>query len=88
MSDPQSVIRQFVIDRFLFGQPGGLTDEASLLEEGIIDSTGVLEMVAFLEETFAIQVDNSELTPENLDSIKAIATFLLRKAPQVGMTAR
>lgn len=76
------MIRKFVIDHFLFGQPGGLTDEASLLEEGIFDSTGVLEMVAFLETTFAIQVDNSELTPENLDSIQAITAFLSRKRGQ------
>ena len=79
MSDPVDVIRQFVIDHFLFGQPGNLTDDASLLEEGIFDSTGVLEMVAFLERTFAIHVDNSELTPENLDSIRAITAFLTRK---------
>jgi len=79
MSDPEDVIRRFVIDHFLFGQPGSLTDDASFLEEGIFDSTGVLEMVAFLERTFAIKVDNSELTPENLDSIRAITTFLARK---------
>jgi acyl carrier protein len=72
-------IRKFVIDFFLFGQDGGLTNEESLLEKGIIDSTGVLELVAYLEKTFAIKVHDAELLPENLDSINAIVAFLQRK---------
>lgn len=79
MTDPRSVVREFVIDRFLFGQADGFADHASLLDQGILDSTGVLEMVAFLEETFAFAVDNAEVTPENLDSIDAIAMFVSRK---------
>ncbi len=73
-------LRQFVIDNFLLGQDGdGLTDDASFLEQGIIDSTGVLELVSFLERRFAIRVDDEELIPENLDSINNLQAFLARK---------
>ena len=80
MTDSKSAIRQFVVENFLFGHGDTLTDTASFLDEGIIDSTGVLQVVAFLEETFAISVGDSELIPENLDSIDAIAAFVERKA--------
>ena len=80
MTDSKSAIRQFVVENFLFGHGDTLTDTASFLDEGIIDSTGVLQVVAFLEETFAISVRDSELIPENLDSIDAIAAFVERKA--------
>ena len=69
MSETKSKIREFIIENFLFGSANGLQDDTSFLEEGIIDSTGVLELVTFLEESFEIQVDDEELIPENLDSI-------------------
>ena len=72
-------IRTHLIDFFLFGQDNGLTNDASLLEKGIIDSTGVLELVAYLEKTFGIKIENDELLPENLDSIDAIVGFIERK---------
>jgi acyl carrier protein len=73
-------IREFVISNFLFGQPGsGLLDDQSFLETGIIDSTGVLELVTFLEERFSIGVADRELLPENLDSIQSVARFVSRK---------
>lgn len=73
-------IKQFVITNFLFGQDSGtLTDDLPLLENGIIDSTGVLELVAFLEQRFAISVADRELLPENLDSINNAAQFVQRK---------
>ena len=72
-------IREFIIENFLFGKANGLSDDTSFLEEGIIDSTGVLELVTFLEETFEIQVDDEELIPENLDSIDNVAAYLDRK---------
>jgi acyl carrier protein len=62
--------------------PEELTDSGSLLELGIIDSTGVLELVGFLEEKFNIQVDDSDLVPENLDSIDNLIKFLDRKTEQ------
>ena len=73
-------IRDFVVANFLFGQNGDqLTDDKSFLENGIIDSTGVLELVAFLEEKFGIVVGDRELLPENLDSVSNAASFVTRK---------
>lgn len=79
MSDLKSKIRTFIIDNFLFGNADGLRDDTSFLEEGIIDSTGVLELITFLEEEFSIKVDDDELIPENLDSINKVGDFLQKK---------
>ncbi len=79
MSDMKDQVRGFVIEHFLFGQAAGLQDNASFLEQGIMDSTGVLELVAFLEETFAIKVADEELLPENLDSVDLICAYVGRK---------
>lgn len=76
MSDNKTKIREFISENFLFGEANGLKDDTSFLEEGIIDSTGVLELVNFLEEEFSITVDDEELIPENLDSINNVTTFL------------
>jgi acyl carrier protein len=81
MTDIKRDIRTFVVETFLFGQDSGLTDETSFLEQGIVDSTGVLELVAHLERTYSIKVKDEELTPDNLDSINAIADFLAKKRP-------
>lgn len=72
-------IRDFVTSNFYVADPAALEDQTSLLEHGIIDSTGVLEVIVFLESTFGISVDDSELLPENLDSIERIAAFVERK---------
>lgn len=72
-------IRSFIIENFLFGNDEGLKDDTSFLEEGIIDSTGILELVSFMEEEFSITVDDEELIPENLDSIKNVTTYLENK---------
>ena len=70
-------IRNFIIVNFLFGDSSnGLKDTDSFLENGVIDSTGVLELVSFLEENFGIEVADEELIPENLDSIKSISRFI------------
>ena len=72
-------IREFVGENFLFGSDDGLEDETSFLEGGIIDSTGILELVAYLEEEFEISVEDEELIPENLDSISNVVAYLQRK---------
>ena len=79
MSDNRTKIREFIVENFLFGSDEGLTDDASFLEEGIIDSTGVLELVNYLEEEFSITIDDEELIPENLDSINNVMTYLVKK---------
>lgn len=85
MTDQQQTIeqdvRQFVISNFLFGEDNGsLTANESFLESGIIDSTGVLELVSFLEQTYGIKVRDEELVPDNLDSLQKVAAFVQRKA--------
>lgn len=79
MSDKKAEIREFIVENFLFGNDDGLQDDTSFLEEGIIDSTGVLELVTFLEETYEIQVEDDELVPENLDSIDNVTAYVERK---------
>jgi acyl carrier protein len=79
MEQLKQAVRSYITENFLFGTDGGLADDASLLDNGVIDSTGVLELVAFLETQFAITVSDEELLPENLDSIAKIAAFLSRK---------
>lgn len=79
MSDLKSDIRKFVVDTFLFGQDNGLADDASFLGEGIVDSTGVLELVAHIEKAYGVKVQDDELIPDNLDSVEAIASYLKRK---------
>ena len=74
-------IREFIIENFLFGTDEGFKDETSFLEGGIIDSTGILELVAFLEEEFSISVDDEEMIPENLDSINNVTAYLQKKLP-------
>jgi acyl carrier protein len=72
-------IRTFVIENFLFGEAGDLKNDASLLDEGIIDSTGILELVGYLEEQFNIRIEDEEMIPENLDSIDHIVDFIKQK---------
>lgn len=73
-------IRKFIVDNFYYGQDdAGLTDGASFLENGIIDSTGVLELVSFIQEQYKIRVSDDELVPENLDSLDNISQFVSRK---------
>ncbi len=87
MSDQKSEIKQFIIENFLFGNADGLSDDTSFLEEGILDSTGVLELITFLEEEYEIQVDDEELIPENLDSINNVTAFLRKKTQNIPTTA-
>ncbi len=75
-------IRQFIIDNFLMGQDSNsLKDDTSFLEEGVIDSTGILELVAFIEEKYEFSVEDEELIPENFDSIKNLCAYVDRRLP-------
>ncbi len=77
--DNSSKVREFVVENFLFGDGEALKDDTSFMEEGIIDSTGILELVFFLEETFSISVEDDELVPDNMDSLANISGFINRK---------
>jgi acyl carrier protein len=75
-------LRRFVVDNFLLGQENAsLTDGESFLAHDLVDSTGVLELVAFLEKHYGVDVLDEDLVPENLDSIDNLVTFLKRKLP-------
>ncbi|WP_109484753.1 acyl carrier protein [Occallatibacter savannae] len=72
-------IRDFVVTNFLFGKGDDLSDEESLLDNGVIDSTGVLELVSYLQERFEMRVEDDEIVPANLDSIRNLVEFVGRK---------
>ena len=75
-ADRLQLVREFIVQDFLFGRDNGFASSESMLESGMIDSTGVLQLVAFLEQTFGIKVEDDELVPENLDSLERIGRFL------------
>jgi acyl carrier protein len=78
-------IRAFVIENFMFGDGGDpLGNAESLLDRGVIDSTGVLELVGFLERRFGIAVEDEELDPRNLDTIDALVQYVSRKQASNG----
>jgi len=69
-------IRGFIVDTFLLGDDDGFADSDSLIDGGIVDSTGVMEIVAFLEETYGIPIDDDELVADNLDSVERLTKFV------------
>ena len=75
----ETQIRAYIAENFLFGEADQLTVTDSFLDKGIIDSTGILEIIMFLEEQFGIKVADSEMLPENLDSIGNIVKFIEKK---------
>lgn len=79
MSETGKRVRAFIVENFLFGKDEGLKDDTLFLEEGIIDSTGILELVSFLEEEFTVTVEDDDLVPENLGSINNVVAYLERK---------
>jgi len=77
--DTKESVRQFITKNFFVADQSKLGDDASLLDQGIIDSTGVLELVGYLESEHGVQVADDEIVPENLDSVGAIAAYIARK---------
>lgn len=75
----ETLIRGYILENFLFADDGRLRDHASFLEEGIVDSTGVLELVMFVEETFGVAVEDEEIVPENFDSVECLARYVRLK---------
>ncbi len=73
----ETLIRGYILENFLFTDDNGrLLDNTPFLEDGIVDSTGVLELVMFVEETFSITVEDEEIVPENFDSIERLARYV------------
>jgi acyl carrier protein len=85
MSDAiKSQVRAFIVENFLFGDDSTpLGDEQSLIESDMVDSTGILELVSFLEERFGVAMADADIVPANLDSIARIAAFVARKSEAV-----
>ena len=86
MTEIRLKVRGFIVENFLFGNEEGVKDETLFLDEGIIDSTGILELVSFLEEEFSISVEDEELVPENLGSINNVVAYLEKKIGETGST--
>ena len=75
----QEKVRQFIIENFYVNDAATLADDASLIAAGIVDSTGMLEVITFLESQYGITIEDTEMTPENLETIGRIAGFVARK---------
>ena len=83
MSVIKQQLRKHIIDNFLFGDTDvEFKDSDSFMENGIIDSTGILEVIAYIEENFNIKIEDNEIIPENLDSISNIVNFIARKVKE------
>jgi len=80
MQDIKAAVRQYIEDNFIMGAGGvALADGDSFLEHHVLDSTGFLELISHLEETYGIKVLDDEMVPENLDSLDSVAAFVARK---------
>lgn len=78
--ETRTAIRAFIVENFLFGDDSHpLAAEQSLIDNDLVDSTGILELVGFIEERFAIKIADADIVPANLDSIDRIAGFIARK---------
>ena len=83
----QLKLRKFVIETFLFGDGADLRDDDSFIEKGIIDSTGILQVVDFVEHEFHFQIREEDLLPENLDSIDQLVVFIQRELQRVPVSS-
>ncbi len=80
MAEMHEQLRAFIVANFMFGRGGeAVSNHVSLVESGIMDSTGVLELVAFVEQTYGIHVDEREIVPANFDTVHGLAGFVERK---------
>jgi acyl carrier protein len=75
----QERVRIFVLESFYVGDPAELTDEVSLIDSGIVDSTGMLEIILFLESEYGFHVEDHETIPDNLETLGRIAAYVARK---------
>lgn len=80
----KDTVKTFIIENFLFGDTSyALDDDVSLIESGVVDSTGVLELVTFIEDQFGLEMADSDIVPANLDSLVRIAAFIETKTAKV-----
>lgn len=79
VQDVKVTVRQFMLDNFVMGGDATIADDVSFMDSHILDSTGFLELIMFIEETFGVKVDDAEMLPENLDSLVNIERFVAGK---------
>jgi acyl carrier protein len=84
MNSIEETVRSFIVEHFLFGDGDSLQADTSFLEEGVIDSTGILELVMFLEQTYGIKIEDNDLVPQNFDTLDNIAQYLGTKTGVAG----
>lgn len=78
--EAEQTLRAYILENYLFtDDESALDSDDSFLEKGILDSTGILEMIYFLEEQFGVKVEDEEMVPENLDSVKKMSVFVAKK---------
>ena len=78
-ADARAKIREFIKNNFLLGNDKNLKDDDSFMSKGIVDSTGILELILFIEESWAVRVPPEDMTPGNFDSLDAIGHYLDRR---------
>jgi len=79
MQDTKTVVRKYLFDNFVMGGNVTIADDTSFMRDHILDSTGFLELIAFIEETFGVRVDDEEMLPENFDTLLNIESYVGRK---------
>jgi acyl carrier protein len=79
---PEEIVRTHIVQNILFSKKYPHPDDASFLEEGIIDSMNVMELIMFVEEKFGLEVADEEIVPDNFDSVSKIAAYVRRKTLQ------
>ena len=79
MQDTKNLVRKFLLDNFVMGGDVDIADDASFMKGHILDSTGFIELILFIEETFGVKVDDDEMLPENFDSLLNIEGYVGRK---------
>lgn len=79
MSPIEETLRTFIVDNYLYGDGDSLKEDTSFEEKGIIDSTGILDLILFLEETYGIKVEDNEVVKGNFDTLEKIAQYLKKK---------
>ena len=88
MNDVEGRIRTYIAENMLFSNNGyPYADSASFLEEGIVDSMGIMELVMFVEDGFGVTVEDEELVPDNFDSVSKLAAYIRAKSPSLASAA-
>ena len=84
--DVLETIKAYVVENFLFGDESRIGPDTDFMENGILDSTGVLELVGFLEEKFGIRVEDDEVVPDNMNSLEKITLYISKKTDKIQPT--